>query len=123
MTSRVSRTVSHAPFLPLSHSSDFASALQMLVAQFWNAAEAEGRVADEISIVAFLEYVFGALAFELGRIDGVARLHGVGRDQMMALLAKAYSGGKQATLEHHHRDSRGCMCEASLLLKKELELN
>lgn len=118
MTSRAHPLPQHLP-----SEVDFSTALQNLVAEFWDVAEAEGRVTDEPSTVHFLEYIFGSLAHELGRIDGVARLHGVARDQMLAVLARAYAGGKSSTLENHHQESQGCTCEASLLLKKELELH
>lgn len=102
---------------------EFGGALQNLIAETWGSAELQGQVSNEQGVVRLLECVFGALAYEMGRVDGVARLHGVGREQMLALLAKAYAAGKAATLAQHHEDSEGCTCDASVLLKKELELN
>ena len=102
---------------------EFSAALQHLVASFWEASERDGRVCDEQSTIVVLEVLFGTLAYELGRIDGVARLHGVGRDQMLGLLTRAYADGKAATLHQHHLASKDCSCEASVQLAQELEFN
>jgi hypothetical protein len=93
------------------------------VAEFWAELEAGGRTPEASQLAYFLECVFGALAHELGRIDGIARLSGIDRDQMLTLLSSAFATGKASMLEQHRQEARGCACEASELLQKELELH
>lgn len=102
---------------------DFGTALQGLVADFWTEAVERGKAETEADTAAALQFLFSELAHELGRLDGVARLHGIGRDQMLPLLAKSFAAGKQACLLTHHQEATGCTCEASTLLRQELDFS
>jgi hypothetical protein len=102
---------------------EFGPALQNLVATYWEHAEVEGTVSTEEDTVSALQFLFGSLAYELGRVDGVARLHGVERQHTLQLLGKAFAEGKLAALQQHHQTAKDCACEASAALLRELEFN
>lgn len=121
MTSRASPPRAPEPQAPPAIA--FGAALQHLIAQFWSEAEANGQVRSEDDSVTALMFLFAKLAHELGRVDGVARMHGVSREATLTLMAQYFAEGKSVALQQHHDASKGCTCEASRALQEELEFN
>jgi len=96
----------------------FESKLQHLVSDFWN-----GREDDADSTLEGLQHLFLSLAHELGRVDGVARIFGVPREESLKMLRVAFVQGKQAALVQHRRAAEHCKCPAADVLLNEIETN
>ena len=96
----------------------FEERLQHLVSDFWS-----GRDDDSDSTLEGLQHLFISLARELGRVDGVARIFGVPRDEALKLLRVAYTEGKRAALSQHKRSAEDCHCEPAEILLREIESN
>lgn len=96
----------------------FEDKLQVLVSDFWS-----GRDDDMDSTLDGLQHLFISLARELGRVDGVARICGVPREESLRLLRAAYVEGKRAALAQHKRASEDCSCQPAAVLLQEIESN
>lgn len=123
MTARVPTVEPVTSEVTSTEEMEFGPALQNLVSTYWERVEGEGTVSSEEDTVNALQFLFGSLAYELGRVDGVARLHGVERQHTLQLLGKAFAEGKLAALQQHHQTAKDCGCAASVALMKELEFN
>lgn len=96
--------------------SDFEIEVQQLVVNFLNA-----HASSVDHQAAGLVRVYEALAFQLGRVDGAARLHGIPHEETLQLLRERTLAGKAVTLHEH--EACGCACEVSQGLRAEVELN
>lgn len=105
------------PALPFDdhRSENFEGGVQQLIAAFL-----ERHNTDPEDLLGGLHRVFRSLSYELGRVDGALRLHGVERMETLDLLKEAVTAGKSATLAQHEKN---CSCEASKVLQAEIELN
>jgi hypothetical protein len=95
----------------VQHSGELEAVLQYLIASFFETHPDEAFA---------LRRVFIALARELGRIDGAARMKGITRDETLELLRESMLNGKVSMLAQHEK---GCDCEPAKVLQAEVEVN
>jgi hypothetical protein len=68
-----------------------------------------------------LQLLFVGLARQLGRIEAMARLLGVPRDETLRLFRQTHVEGKREAFEQHQRTD--CACVSAAILLQEIEAN